>query len=174
MNGWRLLAVAMTAAIWVSCGGGDSPSAPSAPSGSPSAPVGSSGGSNQTNNGNVTAVIDGVPWNGLASIVMRNDVLVSISGYLPPLATSPSYLVIVFPPSTGTHAIGAVNVTSVQYNLNIVPSPLWQARTAGTGSITVATLSGTSTTGTFAVSATPMSAAASGIKMITGSFDVRF
>jgi hypothetical protein len=166
MRTWRVWAVVIMAVIWMSCGGDNS---------SPSAPTGNSNGSNEPNNGNVNAVIDGVAWNGFASIITRSDVVVSISAYLPPLAGSPSGLVITFPPSTGTHTIGGANVTGVQYNLNVVPSPLWQARTNfGSGSIAVTALSSTATAGTFSVSVAPISSAASGMKTITGSFNVRF
>jgi hypothetical protein len=123
--------------------------------------------------GTMTAVIDGVPWSGtinVASIATGNHLVVSAT----PDPSRPGIDVLTFstPAQVGTQTIGAPGVTAA-YVLS--PPVNWiAAGPAGSGSVTVSTLTATNATGTFSFTMVGSLGPNPDLKVVTnGAFNAR-
>ena len=98
--------------------------------------------------GTMTAIIDGVPWSGtitVARIATGNSLVVSATQ--DPSRLGVNTLAFSTPAQVGTQMVGATGVTGA---FVLSPPVNWiAAGPAGSGSVTVSTLTATNTTGTF-------------------------
>ncbi|NOT43158.1 MAG: hypothetical protein HOP14_00975 [Acidobacteria bacterium] len=172
----RLAAWTMACAIavmCVACGGDNNPAAPTGGAGAPAA-GGNSGPTPATSRGTITAQIDGVAFNGIATAATNQ------SGIFAAAAANGVNSV-----AFGFGALAAVGTTSVSAtsptNANLVvlsgTTGSWAASTSGgSGSLTISTINATGATGTFSFTLVPVpGTGATGNKSVTnGSFSVTF
>jgi hypothetical protein len=155
------------------CGGGGSPSAPSGGSGSASS--GGSGGSSSV--GTFTATIDGAAFSASSglSAQLTNNIL-SIGGGDSRTLFS---LAVTINRGVGTYSTGVIDPQNVVVSTLTVPGSAasWgSSATAGRGTVTVASFTSTTASGTFSLTLDPTpGTGATGTKTVTsGSFNVTF
>lgn len=160
--------------VSVGCGGG-SPTSPSGGSGSGSGGSTGGGGSTGVNRGTITAVIDGVPFTGIATAATNQSGIFATASANAANTISFGFGALAAP---GTTAIGATSPTNAQ--LVVVsgnPTQSWSAGTSGgAGTLAITSISATGASGTFAFTMVPSAGStATGSRSITsGTFSVTF
>ena len=161
------------AVLMMACGG-DNPAGPTGGSGSGSG-SGGSGGSGGTR-GTVTATVDGVAYTGAVNAASVNP-----SGNLNVASNNAALTLSVN--FAARAAVGTTNINSTSTTvMNVITTNgttvtgSWAASAlGGSGSLTIATLTSSSVSGTFSFTALPASAGTVGTKTVTnGSFNATF
>lgn len=150
----RIGVLAVGAAMWLGCGGGD----------------GNTGPNNGPNNGSLSATVDGSGWTARTVAATRTSGFVGVGAG----ASDASTIAFAFPDHTGTFTVAGQDGTNASYYSG---GKSWTAAfgTGGSGAITVTTLSATRVSGTFSFVAPATAGGAAGNKTVTnGSFDIEF
>jgi hypothetical protein len=165
---WLLVGVLAMAA----CGGAtSSPTNPSTPA--PAAPAG-------THRGTMSATVDGSRWDAvvISAAAIQGGVL-RIAGQNSMTAPFVA-LGLAVPPAVGTYSVGPTTTASVAGSLDQagtgVPTLQWNADGgAGSGTITLSTLTSTGASGTFSFNLVHIVTASTGTRAITnGAFNITF
>lgn len=150
----RIGVLAVGAALWLGCGGGD----------------GNTGPNNGPNNGSLSATVDGSSWSAANVAAVRSSGFVGIGAGASDLST----ISFAFPDHTGTFTVAGQDGTNASY---ITGGKTWTATfgTGGSGTITVTALDASHVAGTFSFTAPGLSGGATGTKTVTnGTFDIDF
>ena len=156
-------------ALTIACGGAN----PAGPSES------GSGGSGTSNFGTLTATIDGVAYTGVINTATNSNGTLRISSNSADLTRSVNFAA---PASVGTVTVSlssAITMNVITTTGTTVIGSWGAAGQFGSGTLTIASLTGSGASGTFSFSAPPAPAGsggqATGTKVVTnGSFTARF